>query len=57
MFVNFVVNTKFKKNPAGPFYSCNIYMSDFPDIYAQSPRAAGIYITSKSSAHFTATIM
>ena len=43
------------------FNSCNMGMSDLPDMYAQSPRAAGpraegIYIRQITSAHVT-TIM
>ena len=40
----------------GIFYSCNMGTSDLPDMYAQSPRAAGIGIRQITSAHVT-TIM
>ena len=38
------------------FDSCNMGMSDLPDMYAQSPRAEGIHIRQIKSAHVT-TIM
>ena len=33
--------------------SCNMGMSDLPDMYAQSPRAEGIHIRQIISAHVT----
>ena len=36
------------------FYSCNIGMSDLPDMYAQSPRAMSIYVSQITSACVTA---
>ena len=48
-------------NKVVPFDSCNMGTSDLPDMYAQSPRAAGpraegIHIRQITSAHVT-TIM
>jgi len=39
--------------PYQSFYSCNMGMSDLPDMYAQSPRAMGIHIRQIMSAHVT----
>ena len=38
------------------FYSCNMGTRDLPDMYAQSPRAAGIHIRKITSAHVTANM-
>jgi len=35
------------------FYSCNMGTSDLPDMYSQSPRAAGIHIRQITHAHVT----
>ena len=35
------------------FYSCNMGIRDLLDMYAQSPRAAGIHIRQITSAHVT----
>ena len=36
--------------------SCNMGMRDFPDMYAQSPRAEGIHIRQITRAHVTSNM-
>ena len=38
------------------FYSCNMGTSDLPDMYSQSPRAAGMHIKQITSAYVTANM-
>ena len=41
------------KSEHGTCNSCNMGMSDLPDMYARSPRAEGIHIRRITSAHVT----